>query len=347
MTNRELGEKLGQLAREERRITHEILKLINIGLERRAYLELGFSSMFDWLVRGFGYSNAAAYRRIEAAKLLKAVPEAVEKFKEGHVNLTTLSKAQTAIKVQERATGQKVALEVKTEIVQQLEGKTSEQTDRLLKDFLPEAALEIKQNRKLVIDSETTRYFLNFGSETQENLKRAKEVLSHKMPLASDSEVIAYALKFFLEQKDPLSRHQKESRSEKSLKDINGESEKAEANGTPFTSVAEAVRVKEDDKCDRVKSRKRDNVEFNLISKQKLRLQKINEHHAQCSYKDPVTGRSCHSRYQLELDHIHPKSLGGTNESENLRPLCRQHNLMMAEKVFGREYMLKFRSNGV
>ena len=47
MTNHEVGIKLDQLTREERQKTHEILETINIALNQRSFVELGFSSIFD------------------------------------------------------------------------------------------------------------------------------------------------------------------------------------------------------------------------------------------------------------------------------------------------------------
>lgn len=58
-----------------------------------------------------------------------------------------------------------------------------------------------------------------------------------------------------------------------------------------------------------------------------------------CSFTDPVTGRVCGSRYQIEIDHIVPKAMGGGDEPGNLRCLCRKHNQLMAEIEFGREFM--------
>jgi 5-methylcytosine-specific restriction endonuclease McrA len=62
-----------------------------------------------------------------------------------------------------------------------------------------------------------------------------------------------------------------------------------------------------------------------------------------CEYRDPETGRRCESRHFLEVDHIQPRALGGTNELENLRNLCRTHNLLMAEQTFGRKKIEAFR----
>ncbi|MGK5089641.1 HNH endonuclease signature motif containing protein, partial [Bdellovibrionota bacterium FG-2] len=46
-------------------------------------------------------------------------------------------------------------------------------------------------------------------------------------------------------------------------------------------------------------------------------------------------GRRCTSRFALELDHIHPLALGGANERENFRVLCKCHNLQQAQAKLG------------
>ena len=184
MNSHELAEKLGALIREERHTTNEILSLINLALEKRSYLDLGFSSMFDWLVKGFGYSNAAAYRRIEAAKLLRSVPEATQKLASGEVNLSTLCKAQAVIRAQEKAVGQQVAKETKKEIIQKIENKSTQEAEQVLISILPEAASSVKQDRRTIVNETTTRLAVNLPSESTQDLNRAKEVLSHKYPRA-------------------------------------------------------------------------------------------------------------------------------------------------------------------
>ncbi len=61
-----------------------------------------------------------------------------------------------------------------------------------------------------------------------------------------------------------------------------------------------------------------------------------------CTWKGE-DGRHCGSRWQLEVDHIHPPRLGGTSKLENLRLLCRPHNMLHAEQTYGREHMDQFR----
>lgn len=79
------------------------------------------------------------------------------------------------------------------------------------------------------------------------------------------------------------------------------------------------------------------------ISKAAARRITIKSANASCTDKDPHTGRVCGSRYQMEIDHIIPKALGGGDEPENLRILCRKHNLYAAERVFGKKHMDRFR----
>lgn len=294
MTNREIGFELGRLAREERKITNEILALISMAMKRRAFVEHGFPSMFEWMVRGFGYSHAAAYRRIEAARLLDVVPNAAGKLESGELNLTTLSKTQTIIRMQEKTTGQRISRPKKAEIVRMIEKKSARQVEHLLYSIFPEAALSTKQETTEVIDASTTRYCMNLDGEMSKDLERAKEVLSHKFPNATNAEIVGFALKFLLDEIDPLRQS---------------------------TSAAASKRVTKSS------------------SKRKV----LQSSDGACTYQDPVSGQVCGSRHQVQIDHIIPKALGGTDNPENLRPLCRQHNLYMAEQAFGKETIEQYR----
>ncbi len=58
----------------------------------------------------------------------------------------------------------------------------------------------------------------------------------------------------------------------------------------------------------------------------------------QCSYVD-ADGNRCPARGFLELDHVHPKALGGGDDVANLRVRCRAHNQHYAEQVYGRQHV--------
>jgi 5-methylcytosine-specific restriction endonuclease McrA len=66
--------------------------------------------------------------------------------------------------------------------------------------------------------------------------------------------------------------------------------------------------------------------EVNWHSLTPKRKKIILEKHSCCQFKNPATGRVCGSTFNLQVDHIHPKWDGGSNDPQNLRVLCRAHN---------------------
>ena len=58
----------------------------------------------------------------------------------------------------------------------------------------------------------------------------------------------------------------------------------------------------------------------------------------QCSYVSPA-GVRCQATKQLQYDHIYPFGKGGNHDVENIRLLCPQHNRLMAERCYGKEFV--------
>jgi len=61
-----------------------------------------------------------------------------------------------------------------------------------------------------------------------------------------------------------------------------------------------------------------------------------------CTYVSP-DGQRCPAASHLEYDHIRPVALGGDSTVGNVRIACKPHNLLHAERIFGRDYMERFR----
>lgn len=342
MTSYQIGEALSELVLSERRVTNEILTLINLAQHKRAYLELGYSSMFDWLVKGFGYSSSAAYRRITAARLIQSVPEASQKLSEGKVNLSTLSKAQSMIRQQENILGSKIDNLSKEEIVRNIENKSVEETERMMISLYPEIASDVSNERRTVINEDLIRHHINLSHEATSNLKRAKEVLSHQFPEGRDADVIAYALNLLLDKKDPLRR--KTIAVKKSNMAAMEKVTQVGVVKSPAEKEPDSALPKEVEKSTAAAAVESDSV-TNVYSKMAVKRLTFKRSEGACTYKDPISGNFCGSKYQAQLDHIVPRALGGSDHPSNLRVLCRQHNLLMAEKVFGKKLMNGYRSN--
>jgi hypothetical protein len=275
MTNAELESKLDRLVQTERTTTREILALIREAEERRIPHLRGFKSTHEWLIKQYRYSGSAANRRVQAARLLRAVPEVEGKLAKGDLNLTTLTKVQSAITREEKRSGEKMGALAKQEILGRVEGKTEDAAEKVLVTLFPE---EAKRESLRQVNGEEARLSVLLSTEAIEALKVARDLLSHALPDASWAEVIAYLAKEFAQRKT------------------------APAAG----SVAKKT----------------------------------------CEYVDPKTKKRCESTYQLEIDHIIPRALGGSDEPGNLRCLCKQHNLLAAEQKLGRDFMRKYRRSG-
>ena len=66
-----------------------------------------------------------------------------------------------------------------------------------------------------------------------------------------------------------------------------------------------------------------------------LRRAVLQRDQGRCTFEDPRTKKTCGSRYQVQIDHVYPKALGGEDRLENLRCLCSAHNAHAARITLG------------
>ena len=199
----QLDREFADLVRQERRITKEIIRRIAEFEVNHCYAVIGFDSIMSWLVEGHGYSKSAAFRRMEAARLVRSVPEAIEKIADGSVNLTTLSSLNAAIRKEEARTQTKLSTEAKQNLVEAIESKSCIDVQRIIATNFPELDLEQKEFVKPVSATET-KFNLIFTEEQVKVLQRLKEVTSHSHFNASWSTLIIAAVEEYLKRHDPL-----------------------------------------------------------------------------------------------------------------------------------------------
>ena len=129
--------ELLELRQKEKRITSDILNKLQQIEDGRGYLDMGYSSLFDYLVRGLNYSEATAYQRQACVRLAKEVPEIKQKIDQGSL---TLSAVTTAFKhLRKRPVAEK------RKILKSLENKSSREVKAMFLD--PTPTIKIKKNR--------------------------------------------------------------------------------------------------------------------------------------------------------------------------------------------------------
>lgn len=199
LSNEILVTKLRGLIQEEREISLKTLELINEVERRRLHLELGYPSLFDWLTRDFGYSAAAAMRRIDSARLLRKVPTISKQIESGKLNLTNLARVQSAIRAEEKRTGKQIE---PSTVVNAIEGKTSREVEKHLAQTFPDSIYKADSARAIT-DSQI-RLQVTLSTPQYSELERAREVASHSHFGAPMGEVIGMLATDYLDRKDPL-----------------------------------------------------------------------------------------------------------------------------------------------
>ncbi|WP_374074244.1 HNH endonuclease [Bdellovibrio bacteriovorus] len=343
LSNHELEISLKDLVQKERKLLHVILEHIKEIDSRKLYLERAYSSLYEYLVKEFGYSGSAAMRRIEAARLLNEIPAMAQKIQEGSLNLSQIGELSRSIKEKEKNTGERVSSLQKSELVAKIEYKTTLDTQRELASALD---LPVKEFEKQKMQKdESLRLEMTLSKEQYQKLLQCKDLAAHLLEQrhldsswASLFEVLADQ---YLQKKMGTNR---ETSSERTTKD--------EMNGKKIFTPGKTVsvinsknrssshcRTGTDVRNDNTKRDKNENKESNINKANKTLTPKtrqiILKRDTCCQYRDPKTGRMCQSTYALQTDHKTSRWSGGRHELQNLRALCRRHNQYKYKKEAG------------
>ena len=125
----QLLRRLDVLARKERETTLEVLHHLGEVDRRRAYVPLGYGSLFDYCTRRLGYSHSAAGRRIAAARCVRTFPEISGLLAANEANLTTVALVAPIM-----------TPETRNEIVNSIRGKNQREVEALVARYKPPAA---------------------------------------------------------------------------------------------------------------------------------------------------------------------------------------------------------------
>ncbi len=338
LKDKELLEKFSVLVKEEKEATASVVAHLAEIDRRKLYAQEGYSSLFNYCVQKYHYSESAAYRRIQAARLYPKFPEILALLKEGRLNLVTLSLIEPHL---DQKNGKelidKILGKSKREvedILSELSLKKEKTQDSIRRLPMKKAILEktaqnftstggsekigkmdVSQKEQgaflempLALSDianpevqETRKVKIEFtaGEEVAKLIERAKELLRHKYPQGKLEDLVREAFELLLEKKDPQRK---------------------------------ILRFAQNDP--KAKSSQNDRQNNTRYIPQVLQRKVFKRDEGRCSYVSPE-GKHCGEKNFLELDHVYPWSLGGDSTIENLRLLCRTHNQWRSERTFG------------
>ncbi|WP_413584901.1 HNH endonuclease [Bdellovibrio sp. HCB274] len=322
ISNHDLLVRVDKLARTERKITHLILWHLVEVESRRLHLEIGYPSLFKYMTAHLGYSEDAAYRRIQAARLLKNVRHLEEplakSLESGALNLTQLQQVQKCLNKDLEKGGtvsgvhaEKI-LEQTAKVLEQIQNKSSFETQKILAVEFNQP-IQIHEKLKPQQDN-SVRVELTLTEKQWADLQHVKERLSHALPNQEIATVISYLAKS--EIKKRLGKDfQKDDANKLNQLQASPEVRRVELTGGKKIS----------DEVTGAYTRRK-NIK---ITTRRILLSQAQH---RCEYIHPKAGR-CQSKHLLQLDHLVPVAFGGSEHITNLRVLCQAHNLAEARRM--------------
>lgn len=312
-----LIQKTESLIQEERRVTLALLHHLKELERRKLYCDSGFSSLFDYLTRGHGFSEGSAQRRIDSMRTHRDFPEVEEKIQAGILNLTHLSKAQSHFR-QEKS----LSREDRQEVLQALEGKSFREME---KELAERASVPVLSREKVREIPQGTQIQFTASPKLMEDLEKLRGLLAHTNPNLSYSELIEKLAEITLQKLDPARKKEREKSAKvpsPSLSLPQTQSSSSQSQSPPTLAI------------DLLASQAQTPTRTRYIPAA-IKREIWKRDQGRCSFQDPKTGRRCSSTRFLQLDHRHDFARGGSNTAENLRLYCANHNIRHTILSFG------------
>ncbi|MGZ3769291.1 MAG: hypothetical protein ACXVCR_13370 [Bdellovibrio sp.] len=137
LADKDLVEQVRQLFNKEKKIGDAILLGLREIKQRRIFAALGFSSLFEMLVKFYHLSETASYQRVNALKLIESVPEAQDALFNGEVSLSNAALVQSFIQRSEKEAKTLMSKEEKMTIIESIKGKTHREAQVTLAEENP------------------------------------------------------------------------------------------------------------------------------------------------------------------------------------------------------------------
>jgi hypothetical protein len=364
----------------ERKVLHVVILHIQEVERRKLYLAKEYGSLFTYLTLEMKYSNAAAQRRIDAARLMSAVPEISAKIQSGALNLSQLGDIQKAVKSAESIHQTKVTSEVKAQIIELVENQSVVSTQQICAEMLD---IPVVQSEKLKTQKDHSKVVQITMTEAQfAKYEKLRDKLAHKHFQTKRTQNIADVLETIFDEllgklelkpktkKDAVSMTtcaRRKKRGAESKGFSAGDKDRKVSDVTndddSISSASDLEPGTSNDSVSEVKNQKlpeisefeallrsehrgstfdlsRDIPDEDLALRTPTSVSEVSWHaltpkrkkvilkqQGCCQFKNPATGKVCGSTFNLQVDHIHPKWDGGGNDPQNLRVLCRAHNI--------------------
>ena len=359
LSDDQLLEQTGKLARLDHQVQVVVIDHLCEIDARQLYLRRGYSSPFDYVTRGLGYSAAAAWRRINAMKLCVRIEGVRERLRDGSLTLDAAAQLQAAFERRdpERAREARSAMagagsaarpyrsapagparpSAPKALVEEAAGKSTRQVMQMLAEVDP--ALVVPTDKVRPLSEGRWELKVAIDTECQRGLEQLKGLLTHVDPHMTLGQLVGRLVKEGLERHDPSRPRRSRPTANRTADAERTSAPKQSASPTEITSSPTEARQGQDQErpsstsgserpaqpaCTTTSAPKSHARGRAIPAAVKREIWQRYE--GRCGYIDPRTGRRCASRHLLQVDHVFPHALGGDAEPANLRLLCAAHH---------------------
>lgn len=331
--------------KEKRNLAALLIHLAEYDM-RKLFRDAGYPSLFAYCVKSLGYDENTAYRLITAGRVIKHYPAACPLVASGDLTLTAILVLSPVL-----------TDENNERLLSQVKGKSRRELETIVAGISPQPGrpdfiqpyqiapegwmksagaasncvladpgnqrgedarpapivLEAGEPREwqavIPLSLERVRIGFDAAIGLLKLLDRATKVLSHKYPDGKIEDILRDALELLLDRRDPERRYAK--------------------------NLAETGAVAAPNEQEPLEPRFLRAWKAGRYIPASVKRSVWQRDDGRCSFRFEE-GNICGSKEGLEFDHVRPFAKGGRSESpRNVRLLCRLHNRMASEFVFG------------
>jgi 5-methylcytosine-specific restriction endonuclease McrA len=335
LTDLELVAKAKSTALTEREALMDLLHLLKEVHKRRLHLEYGYGSLLDFTVKELGFDEASANRRVKAMQLISDIPEVEEKIKMGEMGLTVAAIVQGFLKSEAKVSLKPVSLERKQEVLAKIHGKSLRDVQSQLAILNPQV---IPQDKERVLTEDKIEVKAIISKDLKVKLDRLRNLLSHKNPHMNFDELLNEVADIALEKLD-------RTKQTKQTKEATETKQTMEAIQTKQTTE-KLRRTTPASPQSKIEPQKQEMTQRHTrFIPEKIKRKIWQRDQGRCTFMSPITKQKCRSQFQLQIDHIVPLSLNGSNQEDNLRLICSNHNKLLATQILGKRVMAPYLSS--
>lgn len=196
LSDEKLDQQTFESVKAETENTLRVLHHLREVDKRKLFSKLKYKSLLDYAENRLCYPYDQAWRRIEATRLLKEMPEIEDKIADGTLNLTNIGYAQAAFKSEAKKLAP-LCKEAKLEFLSQIENKSTRATQKLVAEKFGAETL-IRETVKPV-SATLSMLSVPVTDEFLAKLDELKGLRAHSHLNISTAELLDYAVSVAIE----------------------------------------------------------------------------------------------------------------------------------------------------